>query len=100
MLAMLMDFDVFMERYGYDILLVLMVVFTFGFLGWFLLFLSSLATFFLALFVAVYVGLSMLLRRLYVFLFGEDPEFASDSPVVTTFTKLQEEKNQKFGKYL
>jgi hypothetical protein len=72
-----MDFALFMERYGYEILLWLMVGFTGGFLTGFIIlwiYLTSGA----AVLIVVYLGIMGLLRRLYEFLFGENPDALSE----------------------
>jgi len=92
-----MDLALFMERYGYSVLLDAMVVFTFGFLGGTVLFWAHLATSLILPVVLGYVGAELLIRRLYSLLFGEAPPIGEDSQAVAA---LPTERTKNFGKYL
>jgi hypothetical protein len=71
------DFALFMEKYGYEILLRLMVGLTVMFITGTVLFWSY-VTSGAAFLIVVYVGIMALLKRLYEFLFGENPDVPSE----------------------
>ncbi|WP_145955314.1 hypothetical protein [Thermococcus henrietii] len=92
-----MDITLFMERYGYNVLLRLMTAFTFGFIGGIPLFFAHVATRLVGLLIVGYIGVEMVIRRLYRFISGEDPGSVGDN---STITAVQSERNKNFGKYL
>ncbi|ASJ06013.1 hypothetical protein A3L08_01025 [Thermococcus pacificus] len=77
-----MDFGLFMERYGYALLLRLMVILSFGVMVGTLLFWGYFTNGIAVIFGLLYAGIMILLKRLYEFLFGEDPNAISEKTEV------------------
>ncbi len=73
-----MDFGLLMERYGYALLLRLMVILSFGVIVGTLLFWGYLTNGIAAFFVWLYAGFMLLLKRLYELLFAENPDLMSE----------------------
>ncbi len=73
-----MDFGLLMERYGYALLLRLMVILSFGVIVGTLLFWGYLTNGIAAFFVWLYAGAMLLLKRLYELLFAENPDLLSE----------------------
>jgi hypothetical protein len=86
------DFALFMERYGYEILLRLMIGFTVGFITGVLIFWSYLTSG-AAFLIVVYTGIMAVLKRLYEFLLGENPDAPSEGNEVN---KVRERSSMLF----
>lgn len=88
----MVDFALFMERYGYRILLGFMIAFTFGFIAGIVAFWSYFTNGFAAPILGMY-GLAVgVVWKAYVFLFGEDPKLYEDS------TEKYRERGRQFFK--
>ncbi len=69
-----MDFGLLMERYGYALLLRLMIALSFGIMVGTLLFWGYFTNGIATFFVGLYAGVMLLLKRLYDLLFAENPD--------------------------
>ncbi|WP_157065483.1 hypothetical protein [Thermococcus celericrescens] len=72
------DFGLLMERYGYALLLRLMIALSIGVIVGTLLFWGYFTNGIAAFFVWLYAGVMLLLKRLYEFLFAENPNLLSE----------------------
>ncbi|NJD98415.1 hypothetical protein E3E26_01190 [Thermococcus sp. LS1] len=73
------DFDLFMERYGYKLLLWLMMTVSLSIIAGVLFFWGYFTNGIATIAVGVYSGILVVLRKMYTILFGEDPRKLEDT---------------------